>query len=45
MAKEGCFQENKYILDNLGYKPVDKVEAEVNSTISITIGDDEEENA
>lgn len=39
LANEGCFQANKYILDSLGYAPVEKhkVEAEVNSDIHITI--------
>lgn len=37
MAAEGCFQANKYILDNLGYKPAEKIEANVSTDINITI--------
>ena len=39
MASEGCFQANKYILDNLGYKPVEKIEADVTTDIVINIGE------
>ena len=37
LCKKGEYNAAKYILDNLGYKPVDKIQAEVNSDISITI--------
>lgn len=37
LAAEGCFQANKYILDNLGYKPVEKIQAEVSTDINIVI--------
>lgn len=37
MAAEGCFQANKYILDNLGYKPTERIEASVSTEINITI--------
>lgn len=38
---DGNFQAAKYVLDNRGYKPVDKVEAKVDATqeINIVIGD------
>lgn len=37
LAAEGNFQANKYILDSLGYAPAQKVQAEINGDISITI--------
>lgn len=39
LADEGCFQANKYILDSLGYAPVQKqhIEAEVSTDINIII--------
>lgn len=37
LAADGNFQANKYILDSLGYAPVQKIEAEVNSSIDIII--------
>ena len=37
LANEGCFQANKYILDSLGYKPVEKIEADVSTDIVINI--------
>lgn len=37
LANEGCFQANKYILDSLGYKPVEKIEADVKTDIVINI--------
>jgi hypothetical protein len=37
LANDGCFQANKYILDSLGYAPVTKIEADVNTDINITI--------
>ena len=41
LCRQGEYAAAKYILDNLGYKPVDKIQAEVNTDITITIGDDE----
>lgn len=40
LADEGNFQANKYILDSLGYAPVQhqKIEADVNTDINISIG-------
>ena len=37
LAQEGNFQAIRYMLDNLGYKPVEKIEADINSEINITI--------
>lgn len=37
LANDGNFQANKYILDSLGYAPAQKIEAEINSEINITI--------
>ena len=37
LAEEGCFQANKYILDSLGYAPAQKIEADINTDINITI--------
>lgn len=37
LANDGCFQANKYILDSLGYAPVTKIEADVNTDIVINI--------
>lgn len=39
LASEGNYNAIKYLLDNLGYKPVDKIQAEVNSDVIINIGD------
>lgn len=39
LCREGEYSAAKYILDNLGYKPVDKIQAEVNTEINITIED------
>lgn len=41
LCREGEYAAAKYILDNLGYKPVDKIQAEVSTDINITIGEDE----
>lgn len=38
LASEGNFQAIKYMLDNLGYKPVDKIEADVSNDFVINIG-------
>ena len=40
LCREGEYAAAKYILDNLGYKPVDKIQAEVSTDINITIGDE-----
>lgn len=37
LAQEGNFQAIRYMLDNLGYKPVEKIEADINSEINIVI--------
>lgn len=37
MSKDGCFQATKYILDNLGYKPTERIEASISTDINITI--------
>ena len=37
LADSGCFQANKYILDSLGYAPVQKVEADIKTDININI--------
>lgn len=39
LANDGCFQANKYILDSLGYAPVQKqqIEADISTDINITI--------
>ena len=42
LASEGNFQAMKYMLDNLGYKPVDKVEANVKNDVVIRIGYDDD---
>ncbi len=41
LANEGHYQASAYILDNMGYKPVNKVEADVNTDIVITIGSED----
>lgn len=40
LAEEGNFQALKYMLDNQGYKPVDKVEAKVDATAQVMFVDD-----
>lgn len=37
LAQEGNYSAIKYMLDNLGYKPVEKIEADINSEINIVI--------
>lgn len=37
LCEKGDYSATKYILDNLGYKPVDRIQAEVNNDINITI--------
>jgi hypothetical protein len=39
LAIDGDFKAAKYILDNLGYAPVTKIEADVNTDINIVIGE------
>lgn len=43
LASEGNFQAIKYMLDNAGYKPVDKIEASVKSDVVLRIGYEDEE--
>ncbi|MGM9543601.1 MAG: phBC6A51 family helix-turn-helix protein [Romboutsia timonensis] len=37
LAREGDFKASKYILDSLGYAPVQKIEADINKDIVINI--------
>ena len=37
LARSGDFKASKYILDNLGYAPVQKIEADINQDINIVI--------
>lgn len=37
LCREGDFKASKYILDNLGYAPVNKIEADVRNDIVINI--------
>lgn len=37
LAREGDFKASKYILDSLGYAPAQKIEADINTDINITI--------
>ena len=39
LASEGSYQASKYILDSLGYAPAQKIEADINTDINITIGE------
>lgn len=39
LAIDGDFKAAKYILDNLGYAPVQKIEADVSTDINIVIGE------
>ena len=41
LMKEKNFNATRYILDNLGYKPVDKIQADINNSITINICDEE----
>ena len=45
LAAEGNFNAIKYLLDNRGYKPVEKVEANITTDIVINIGEDDAEDA
>lgn len=42
LCREGEYAASKYILDNLGYKPNDKVDLNVSTDIKITIGGEED---
>ena len=44
-AAEGNIQAAKYMLDNLGYKPVDKIQADVNATAQVMFVDDLKEDS
>jgi uncharacterized protein YcaQ len=37
LCREGEYAAAKYILDNLGYKPIDKIQADITTDINITI--------
>ena len=37
LCREGEYAAAKYILDNMGYKPVDKIQADIKTDINITI--------
>ena len=37
LARDGDFKAAKYILDSLGYAPVQKVQAEVQNSITVNI--------
>lgn len=39
LVKDKQFNAIKYVLDNRGYKPVEKVEANINNDVIITIGE------
>ena len=39
LCEKGDYKATAYILDNLGYKPVEKVEADIQTNINITIED------
>lgn len=39
LAKSGDFKASKYILDSLGYAPVQKIEADISQDICINIED------
>jgi hypothetical protein len=43
LAQEGNYNAIKYLLDNLGYKPVDKVEAKVDAKAQVIFVDDMKE--
>ena len=42
LASEGNFQAAKYMLDSLGYKPTEKIEANVKNDVVIRIGYDDD---
>lgn len=37
LCREGEYAAAKYILDNMGYKPVEKIQADIKTDINITI--------
>ena len=39
LAAEGNFNANKYILDSLGYAPAQKIQADIETDVTITIVD------
>ena len=39
LAIEGSFQASKYILDNMGYAPAQRIEADVKNDINIVVGE------
>ena len=41
LAEKGNYQAAAYILDNMGYKPSTKIEADVSHDINIFIGEEE----
>ena len=41
LAEKGNYQAAAYILDNMGYKPTTKIEADVSTDIIINIGGEE----
>ena len=43
LASEGNIQAAKYICDSLGYKPTEKIEANVKSDVVLRIGYDDDE--
>jgi transposase-like protein len=44
LASEGNIQAIKYMLDNLGYKPADKIEAKVDARAQVMFVDDLEDD-
>lgn len=40
LASEGNIQAAKYMLDNLGYKPADKIEAQIDARAQVMFVDD-----
>ena len=44
LASEGNIQAIKYMLDNLGYKPVEKMEAKVDAKAQVLFVDDLEDD-
>lgn len=37
LCREGKYEAAKYILDNMGYKPTEKIQADITTDITITI--------
>jgi transposase-like protein len=44
LASEGNIQAAKYMLDNLGYKPADKIEAQIDARAQVMFVDDLKED-